>query len=111
MEPIHSAEDLLHLAREVLESAGTPPRPPTVVAESLVESNLRGHDSHGVRRLAPYLEFVRDGRLDPAAVPQVAERRGATLIVDGGEGFGQVAARKAVGELAPSRASRAPAPR
>ncbi len=101
MESIYSAEDLLHLAREVLEGAGTPRASAAVVAESLVEANLRGHDSHGVRRLAPYLDYVRDGRLDPAAAPEVIRGRGATLTVDGHQGFGQVAARAAVEELAP----------
>ena len=77
MESIHSAGELLHLARAVLEDAGAPPATAAAVAESLVESNLRGHDSHGVRRLVPYLEFVRDGQVDPTAEPEVTKRRGA----------------------------------
>jgi LDH2 family malate/lactate/ureidoglycolate dehydrogenase len=100
MESIHSAGELLHLARAVLEDAGAPPATAAAVAESLVEANLRGHDSHGVRRLVPYLRFVRDGRVDPAAEPEVVQRRGAVAIVDGCGGFGQVAARLAVRELA-----------
>jgi uncharacterized oxidoreductase len=100
MESIHSAEELLHLAREVLEDAGAPPASAATVADSLVESNLRGHDSHGVRRLVPYLRFIAAGQIDPAADPEVAERRGAVAIVDGRGGFGQVAARLAVAELA-----------
>ena len=78
MESTHSADELLHLAREVLEHAGTPPASAAIVAESLVESNLRGHDSHGVRRLAPYVQFIREQRLDPEAEPEVGEpaRRG-----------------------------------
>jgi LDH2 family malate/lactate/ureidoglycolate dehydrogenase len=96
---IHSAEDLLRLARDVLEEAGAPPAHAGTVAESLVESNLRGHDSHGVRRLVPYVGFIRAGRLDPAAEPEVIRRHGATLVVDGNDGFGQVAAGRAVEEL------------
>jgi uncharacterized oxidoreductase len=64
-----------------------------------VEANLRGHDSHGVRRLVPYLEAVEDGRVDPAAEPEVTTRRGAIVIVDGRGGFGQPAARLAATEL------------
>ncbi len=100
MESIYSAGELLHLAQDVLEDAGAPPATAAAVAESLVESNLRGHDSHGVRRLTPYLQFVRDGQVDPAAEPEVVERRGSVVIVDGHGGFGQVAARLAVAELA-----------
>jgi LDH2 family malate/lactate/ureidoglycolate dehydrogenase len=100
MESTYSAGELLHLARAVLEDAGAPPATATTVAESLVESNLRGHDSHGVRRLVPYVEAVRDGRVDPKAEPEVVERRGAIVIVDGRGGFGQPAARLAAAELA-----------
>jgi LDH2 family malate/lactate/ureidoglycolate dehydrogenase len=99
MESTHDATDLLHLARDVLEGAGAPPATAATVAESLLESNLRGHDSHGVRRLTPYLEAVNDGRVDPAAEPEVIQRRGAIVIVDGKKGFGQPAARLAADEL------------
>jgi uncharacterized oxidoreductase len=99
MESTHDAEDLLRLARAVLEDAGAPPATAATVAESLVEANLRGHDSHGVRRLVPYLEAVEDGRVDPAAEPEVTTRRGAIVIVDGRGGFGQPAARLAATEL------------
>ena len=100
MESTYSPKDLLDLAREVLESAGTPPASAAVVADSLVESNLRGHDSHGVRRLVSYVQFIREQRLDPAAEPEVTSHHGAACTVDGHNGFGQVAARRAVAELA-----------
>lgn len=98
MENVHSPEDLLHLATGVLKDAGATHRNATIVAESLVESNLRGHDSHGVRRLVPYVQFIREQRLDPAAEP-TTERDRAVLAVDGHNGFGQVAARQAVQDL------------
>ena len=73
MESNHSAGELLNLAREVLEDAGAPPATAVTVAESLVESNLRGHDSHGVRRLVPIPPASSsEGRIDPAAEPDGA---------------------------------------
>jgi LDH2 family malate/lactate/ureidoglycolate dehydrogenase len=99
MESTHDAGELLTLARTVLEDAGAPPATANTVAESLVESNLRGHDSHGIRRLAPYIEAVKDGRVDPQAEPEVVTRKGAIVIVDGHGGFGQPAARLAATEL------------
>jgi uncharacterized oxidoreductase len=92
---------LEELSRNALMEAGASPGNAAAVAESLVEANLRGHDSHGVLRLARYVSFIGEGRLDPAAAPEVTSRRGATLIVDGHRGFGQVAARLAVAELIP----------
>ncbi len=100
IDELHTTEELLRLACAGLEEAGAPPLTAAAVGESLVEANLRGHDSHGVRRVAPYVQFVRDGHLDPAAEPVVGARHGAVVIVDGQRGFGQLAARLAVSELA-----------
>jgi LDH2 family malate/lactate/ureidoglycolate dehydrogenase len=97
---LHSADELRELARAVLERAGAPPATARTVADSLVEANLRGHDSHGVRRLVPYTRAIRDGHVDPAGVPEFVRSRGAVAIVDGRRGFGQLAARLAVAEAA-----------
>ena len=97
------ADELVAFAGELLGGLGTPPAAAQAVAESLVESDLVGHDSHGVRRLLPYSDFVRTGQVDPAAEPQIVERSGATAVVDGNRCFGQLAARLAthtVAELA-----------
>ncbi len=103
MESTHSAADLQRLAREVLEAAGAPPASAALVAGSLVESNLRGHDSHGVLRLTRYVQFIGEQRLDPTAEPEVITRRAAVCTVDGRNGFGQVAARRAVVALAATK--------
>jgi LDH2 family malate/lactate/ureidoglycolate dehydrogenase len=97
---IHSAEELRSLASAVLAAAGTPPATVATVAESLVEADLRGHGSHGVRRLIPYVEWVRAGQIEPGALPEVARRHGAIAIVDGRHGFGQLAGRLAASEAA-----------
>ena len=65
------------------------------MARRLVDSNLVGHDSHGVIRVGKYLEWVRAGWLVPNASPTVAFENDAMAIVDGNRGFGQV-----VGEFA-----------
>ena len=43
----------------------------SIVARRLVDSNLVGHDSHGVLRVTKYLEWVRDGTLKPNTSPTV----------------------------------------
>jgi len=71
-----------------------------LVATSLVESDLRGHASHGVRRLVPYAEQVREGSLDPTARPALRDGTPAAVaIVDGHDGFGQLTARAGVDAL------------
>ena len=71
------------------------------VARRLVDSNLVGHDSHGVLRVGKYLEWVRDGWLKPNTPPTIVFDSDTIAIVDGNRGFGQV-----IGEFATSSASR-----
>ncbi|PRX96153.1 Ldh family oxidoreductase [Allonocardiopsis opalescens] len=105
-EPVHTvpAGELRALAAEVLRAEGASPADAELVAAALVEANLIGHDSHGVRRLPPYVAAVRRGEVDPRAVPEVLSRHGATVTIAGNRAFGQVAAAMAVRELADAAA-------
>jgi LDH2 family malate/lactate/ureidoglycolate dehydrogenase len=82
---------LRRIAREVLETAGTPPDLAAVVGDSLIDANLYGHDSHGILRLPGYVNFVRKGDVQPAARAEVTHRDRATARVDGAWGWGQPA--------------------
>jgi LDH2 family malate/lactate/ureidoglycolate dehydrogenase len=90
-----AATELRRFATECLARLGAPPTTAGSVAASLVLSNLVGHDSHGVIRLVQYANWIRDGQIRPAAEPVVRRHRGAVAVVDGGWGFGQLAARMA----------------
>jgi LDH2 family malate/lactate/ureidoglycolate dehydrogenase len=90
------AADLRRLAADLLEGVGARPADAAYVADSLIEANLTGHDSHGVIRLLHYCEWCGLGSIDPTAQPKVVSRRGATAVVDGGWGWGMVAMRLAV---------------
>jgi len=92
-------EPLQRLTRDIFVGAGTPPDIAAVVAESLVTTNLFGHDSHGVLRVKQYINMIGDGMIKPAARPRIRKRFGATAMVTNGYGFGQVGARYAA-ELA-----------
>ena len=91
------ADPLTHLSREIFVAAGTPDDIAAVVAESLVMTNLFGHDSHGVLRVKQYVTMIREGMINPAERPHVRKRFGATAMVTGGYGFGQIGARYAAG--------------
>ncbi|WP_336204285.1 Ldh family oxidoreductase [Nonomuraea sp. LPB2021202275-12-8] len=95
-----TADELRGLAQDVLAAAGTPSETAALVAASLVDADLAGHGSHGVRRLTPYLDLIESGMIVPAARPEVVSRRGATAVVSGRCGFGQAAARLAAAEAA-----------
>lgn len=102
--PLTDDRELSVWVRRIFVAAGVPPEVAHRVAESLVESNLVGHDSHGVIRVPQYLEMVNDGRINPRAEPRVAHETSSTAVVDGGWQFGQVAARFAM-EVALAKAS------
>ena len=59
------------------------------MAASLVESNLRGVDSHGVQLLPYYVEQIEAGDMIPTADGHVISENGACLLFDGENGMGQ----------------------
>ncbi|MGW5685412.1 Ldh family oxidoreductase [Nonomuraea sp. NPDC003754] len=77
-----------------LRGVGATEKTAGIVADVLVEADVRGHPSHGVGLLPTYLERVSAGGIDPTARP-VLSARGATARVDARAGFGQVAAARA----------------
>jgi LDH2 family malate/lactate/ureidoglycolate dehydrogenase len=60
------------------------------IARRLVDSNLVGHDSHGVLRVPRYLEWIKDGTLRPNTAPTLVFDSETIAIVDGNRSFGQV---------------------
>jgi uncharacterized oxidoreductase len=93
--PTIDYSNLRRMTRAIIEAAGTPQADAQIVGDSLVEANLRGHDSHGVLRLPWYIDAVRRGAIVADASPQVIARHGATAQVDGALGWGQIAAQLA----------------
>lgn len=89
------ADELRSLSRSILEAVGTPEDLASIVALSLVDSNLAGHDSHGVIRLPSYVAAVRNGQVLSAARATHQLLGGACARIDGGWGWGQPAARLA----------------
>ncbi len=90
------AAQLRELAQRLLVTAGAPTDLATAVAESLVLSNLKGLDSHGIIKVPIYLEKIKNNELQPQARPDLSRKNGATATVDAGWGFGQTAGRYAV---------------
>jgi hydroxycarboxylate dehydrogenase B len=94
--PTFRAEKLEQLATAIFQQAGAPKEHAECVASHLVESNLAGHDSHGVLRIPQYVDQIDAGRLTPDASMQVVSQSGVCAVVDGRGGFGQVIARDAM---------------
>jgi len=85
----------MNFATELLAKAGATDSEAQVVANSLVQANLRGHDSHGVMRIPFYVGRVQAGVLKPdSKLTIVTESSAAAMVCDGGWGFGQVLSRE-----------------
>jgi LDH2 family malate/lactate/ureidoglycolate dehydrogenase len=93
--PRLTTDELSATAAAIFRAAGAGDEDAALVAESLVEAELCGHPSHGLIRVPEYLGQIRGGAIDPTAQPEIVTDRGATLVVDGHWGFGQVVATEA----------------
>jgi uncharacterized oxidoreductase len=91
-----AADDARQLAAALLESAGTSGPAAAVVARHLTESDIANVRSHGLIRVAQYLDEIAAGELEPAAVPAVERAAGPRVEIDGNRCFGQVAGAFAV---------------
>ncbi|MEM7031245.1 MAG: Ldh family oxidoreductase [Chloroflexota bacterium] len=91
--PNIQANDLVGLSQAIFEGIGTPSETAQIVAESLVKSNLLGHDSHGVQLVPMYIRRIQQDAIDPLAEPTTARQTAAVSIVDGNWGYGQIVAR------------------
>ncbi|MEI8001086.1 MAG: Ldh family oxidoreductase [Actinomycetes bacterium] len=87
----------------ILEGLGVPPDQAGVVAESLIEADLRGVESHGVHLMVLYADRLRGGHLLPHTEVTVLRDEGASALLDGGQGLGQISGRAAV-DLAVAKA-------
>ena len=103
----HFTHERLHvITSTIFEAAGVPTDEAVLVADSLVDGNLCGHDSHGAVRIPQYITFMNDGKIVSGAPLIVVNETDATALLDGGWGFGQVQARR-MGDIAVSKATAA----
>ncbi|MET0682212.1 MAG: malate/lactate/ureidoglycolate dehydrogenase [Casimicrobiaceae bacterium] len=88
--PTIAAPKLTELVTAIMHGAGCGEGEAATIARRLVDSNLVGHDSHGVLRVARYLDWIKDGTLRPNTAPTLVFDSETIAIVDGNRGFGQV---------------------
>jgi uncharacterized oxidoreductase len=81
----------------IFEAAGCSTAEGQRVARRLVESNLVGHDSHGVIRVPSYVQWLRDGKVVADRSIEVVSDRDAIAVVDGRFGLGQTIGEQAMG--------------
>ena len=95
-----AADRLADFAASVYASLGVPEPDARLVADTLVQADLWGHQSHGVMRLSWYAARIRSGVMKAVTEPEWVVDAGAIGVIDGHDGIGQVltayAARDAI---------------
>jgi ureidoglycolate dehydrogenase (NAD+) len=97
------ATKLKAFCTDVLAAEGVPQDDAHIVADSLVEANLRGVDSHGVIRLSMYVERMQKGGNTRTTTLEEVQGSAGLTVLDAHNGLGQVASHQAM-QLAIARA-------
>jgi LDH2 family malate/lactate/ureidoglycolate dehydrogenase len=84
-------EALHGVVHAIFQRCGMAEADAEVVADQLVEADLRGIHSHGVMRVPLYVSKLTQGGVDPKGRPRVTKDASAAMVVDGGNNMGQIA--------------------
>jgi LDH2 family malate/lactate/ureidoglycolate dehydrogenase len=98
-----SARVLKQISTEVLSAAGLSQADAELVADTLVQADLWGHQSHGLLRLQAYVARLKSGAVAVHGKPSLVRELGPIAVLDGANAMGQVVAKAAI-DLAVERA-------
>lgn len=94
---------LRQLGLQICSAFQIPVKHSEILIDALMDADLSGKSTHGLMRLAPYLERVQLGLLDVHAAPVITHDAGALINANAQNGFGAVALDWAI-QLLKSRA-------
>jgi LDH2 family malate/lactate/ureidoglycolate dehydrogenase len=80
------------------KALGMPDEDAALLADTLVQADLWGHQSHGVMRTFWYGERIKSGAMKAITTPELVVDGGAVAVIDGNDGVGQVIAAHAMRE-------------
>jgi len=91
-----SEKKLKKIISEILKGYGENKESALLAADCLVKADMRGISTHGTYLLIPMFQRVKAGMLNLPTKITLVKENNATSIIDGGNGLGQLAARKAM---------------
>src|SRR5580658_2373989 len=97
----YSKEALVGVVVQLASAMGVPAEDAALFAEVLVDADVNGISTHGVSRLNIYLNRIELGLINPKAKLEIDRAAGSVLVLDAGNGLGQVQARRALDLLIP----------
>ncbi|MDX9872856.1 MAG: Ldh family oxidoreductase [Clostridia bacterium] len=92
----YPVENLHEFCVNVLSAAGVEKSAAEIISESMLLSDLRGVDSHGIVRLPAYLARIEGGVLDKDGPLEIEKESGAVALINANNNFGQLAGHKAM---------------
>lgn len=98
LAPGISPERLRDFVSAVYQSADVPKDDAHLVADTLVQADLWGHQSHGLLRLEWYYARLQSEAMKAVTNTALEVDAGAIAVMNGNDGIGQVIARRAVDE-------------
>ncbi|MBM3262592.1 MAG: Ldh family oxidoreductase [candidate division Zixibacteria bacterium] len=85
------AETLKTFCMEALTTVGMAVEHARITTECLVRTDMRGIYTHGTVSLRRYVQLMRDGGIDPRAVPEITNEGPAWAMIDAHQAVGMVA--------------------
>ncbi|BCJ89648.1 lactate dehydrogenase [Terrihabitans soli] len=95
----YSVSDLRTVTEKIFQHWNVPVEHSITIADTLISSNLRGVDTHGVARIPGYIERFRTKLVEPVPEIKITSRMPFAASVDGGNGMGPVVAQAAMHEV------------
>lgn len=92
-------ERILRLTEKILEKVGVSESDARIIADSLIDADLKGVHSHGIIRLPIYIKRVQSKAVKTNPIRTETRKKENIAIVDADDGFGQPVSVRAV-ELA-----------
>jgi LDH2 family malate/lactate/ureidoglycolate dehydrogenase len=89
-------EQLLDFVACLFMSSDVPADDARLLADTLVQADLWGHESHGVLRAPWYMARLKSGAMKARTDPKLCVDAGAVALWDGQDGAGQVLAAQAM---------------
>jgi LDH2 family malate/lactate/ureidoglycolate dehydrogenase len=89
-------ERLKAFVSRLVEAVKVEPEQARLVADVLVQADLRGMHSHGLIRLPVYLRRLREGGFNAGARGRILRESAATALLDGEHGLGAVMTARAM---------------
>ena len=85
------ATDERHYLVEVFTKFGFNQDDSQLLADTLVDADLRGISSHGIQRLAWYRRMIKEGTIIPQNKAKIIRELPGSVLVDANQNMGQLA--------------------